>query len=82
MLCVEGPPGCCLVLCNAFSKKGEADFPVRTLKGTQVGKIRKHYSGKARVHADSLDKFTTEYPVDLDVKIKATLLYTTFLIVS
>ncbi len=47
---------------------------------TQVGKISKHWSGIAREAFTDADNFGVSFPMDLDVRMKATLLGALFLI--
>ena len=49
---------------------------------TQVGKISKQWAGLAKELLTDADKFGISFPMDLDVKCKATLLGAVFLIVS
>lgn len=48
----------------------------------QVGKISKQWSGLAKEAFTDTDNFGVTFPLDLDVKMKATLLGAVFLIVS
>lgn len=48
----------------------------------QVGKISKQWSGLAKEAFTDADNFGITFPMDLDVKMKATLLGAVFLIVS
>lgn len=48
----------------------------------QVGKISKQWSGMAKEVFTDADSFGVTFPLDLDVKMKATLLGAVFLIVS
>lgn len=50
--------------------------------GQQIGKITKYFSGMLQEMMTAADTFGVEFPPDLDVKLKATLIYATFLIVS
>lgn len=49
---------------------------------TQVGKISKQWTGLAKEVFTDSDNFGITFPIDLDVKMKATLLGAVFLIVS
>lgn len=53
-----------------------------TIDGAEVGKITKQWSGLAREMFTDADHFGISFPMDLDVKVKATLLGACFLIVS
>lgn len=48
----------------------------------QVGKISKQWSGLAKEAFTDTDNFGITFPLDLDVRMKATLLGAIFLIVS
>lgn len=50
--------------------------------GTQVGKISKQWSGFTREVFTDADHFGINFPMDLDVRVKATLMGCLFLIVS
>lgn len=52
------------------------------MDGEQVGKISKQWSGLARELFTDADFFGINFPMNLDVKVKATLLAAVFLIVS
>ena len=53
-----------------------------SLTGEKVGKISKQWSGFAREIFTDADFFGINFPMDLDVRMKAVLLGATFLIVS
>ena len=53
-----------------------------TVNGEKVGKISKQWSGLAREAFTDSDNFGINFPMDLDVRCKATLLAAVFLIVS
>lgn len=53
-----------------------------TLDGDQVGKISKQWSGLAREMFTDADFFGINFPMDLDVRMKAVMLGACFLIVS
>ena len=66
-----------------FSCGGNVEFAIQSNDGeTQIGKISKQWSGLAREMFTDADRFGIEFPLDLDVSIKAVLLGATFLIVS
>ncbi|KAA0187904.1 hypothetical protein HAZT_HAZT009658, partial [Hyalella azteca] len=67
VLSIEGP----MCLCNCCS---DIDF--------DVGKISKQWSGLMKEMFTDADHFGINFPLDLDVKVKATLLGALFLIVS
>ncbi|CAF1124337.1 unnamed protein product, partial [Brachionus calyciflorus] len=60
---------------------GNQQFRLLTLDGkTQIGKLQKEYAGFVREMVSSADRFGIEFPVDLSVKTKATLIGALFLI--
>ncbi|XP_058466516.1 phospholipid scramblase 2 isoform X2 [Malaya genurostris] len=73
VLKIEGP-------CCTFSICGDVEFKVVTNDGSQVGKISKQWSGFAREAFTDSDHFGINFPMDLDVRVKATLLGALFLI--
>ncbi|XP_053682934.1 phospholipid scramblase 1-like isoform X2 [Sabethes cyaneus] len=73
VLRIEGP------FCT-FSICGDVEFKVVTNEGSQVGKISKQWSGFAREAFTDSDHFGINFPMDLDVRVKATLLGALFLI--
>ncbi|XP_055607416.1 phospholipid scramblase 1 isoform X1 [Uranotaenia lowii] len=73
VLKIEGP-------CCTFSICGDVEFKVVTTNGDQVGKISKQWSGLAREAFTDADHFGINFPMDLDVRMKATLLGALFLI--
>jgi len=73
ILKIEGP----LCPCSCC---GDVDFSVVTMDGQEVGKITKQWSGLVREAFSDADNFGISFPLDLDVKVKATLLGALFLI--
>ncbi|XP_055689660.1 phospholipid scramblase 1 isoform X2 [Lutzomyia longipalpis] len=73
VLRIEGP------FCT-FSICGDVEFKVLTLDGQQVGKISKQWSGLAREMFTDADHFGINFPMDLDVRMKAVLVGACFLI--
>ncbi|XP_078401943.1 phospholipid scramblase 2-like [Cetorhinus maximus] len=68
VLKVKGP-------CLAFSCLGDVNFDVVSLDETSiVGKISKQWTGLIREYLTDIDNFGIQFPMDLDVKIKAVLL--------
>ena len=53
-----------------------------TNDGRTIGKITKQWSGIVKEALTDTDNFGVQFPMDLDVKIKACLLGALFLIVS
>merc|ERR1711962_124704 len=54
---------------------GAAHFELRDLsETTEIGAVRKHWSGFARERFTDADDFSISFPPDLDVKVKASLL--------
>ena len=75
VLRIEGP-FCTLSWCGS-----DVEFKVLSGDGnTEVGMISKQWSGFAKEAFTDSDNFGVNFPVDLDVKIKATLLGAVFLI--
>jgi len=58
----------------------DVDFNVLTMDGKEVGKISKKWSGLSKELFTDADNFGINFPIDLDVKVKATLLGALFLI--
>jgi len=73
VLRIEGP----LCPCSCC---GDVDFKVVSLDGHEVGMITKQWSGLAKEAFTDADNFGISFPLDLDVKVKATLLGALFLI--
>ncbi|GFY78767.1 phospholipid scramblase 1, partial [Trichonephila inaurata madagascariensis] len=73
VLRIEGP------FCT-FSICGDVEFEVLSTNGVKVGKISKQWSGLLREAFTDADHFGITFPMDLDVKMKATLLGALFLI--
>ncbi|GCB72857.1 hypothetical protein scyTo_0002225 [Scyliorhinus torazame] len=74
VLKIIGP--CCV--CNCCS---DIDFKVTNLDETEtVGKITKQWTGLMRESFTDADNFGIQFPMDLDVKIKAVMLGACFLI--
>ncbi|XP_072897648.1 phospholipid scramblase 1-like [Hemitrygon akajei] len=60
---------------------GDVDFQVTNLDGTEtVGTITKQWTGLMKEMFTDADNFGIQFPMDLDVKVKAVLLAATFLI--
>ena len=55
---------------------------VFTKDGTEVGKVTKQWTGFVQEHFTDADNFGINFPMDLDVRVKATMLGALFLIVS
>ena len=55
---------------------------VKTLDGEEIGKIAKQFSGLIKEYFTDADNFGVQFPMDLDVKMKATMIGAVFLIVS
>ena len=71
---IEGP------FCT-FSCFGDVDFKVLSANsGEKVGKISKQWTGLVKEAFTDADNFGVSFPLDLDVKVKATLLGAVFLI--
>ena len=71
---IEGP------ICT-YSVCGDVEFRVLSPDGTaEVGKISKQWSGLLREAFTDSDNFGINFPMDLDVRVKATLIGALFLI--
>ncbi|EAA44032.4 phospholipid scramblase 1-like isoform X2 [Anopheles arabiensis] len=55
-------------------------FAVFTKDGTEVGKVTKQWTGFVQEHFTDADNFGINFPMDLDVRVKATMLGALFLI--
>jgi len=66
----------CICECPCF----DVDFNVYTMDGEEVGRINKQWSGLAKELFTESDNFGVSFPMDLDVKAKATLLAGVFLV--
>uniref|UniRef100_A0A5F9D2I3 Phospholipid scramblase n=1 Tax=Oryctolagus cuniculus TaxID=9986 RepID=A0A5F9D2I3_RABIT len=65
-------------VCNCF---GDVDFEIKSLdEQNVVGKIAKQWTGLYREAFSDADNFGIQFPVDLDVKMKAVVLGACFLI--
>ena len=74
MLKIEGP------ICT-WSLCGDVSFEVLSADGKQkVGKITKQWTGLAKEVFTDADNFGISFPMDLDVKMKATMLGAAFLV--
>jgi len=74
VLKIEGP--LCPISCC-----GDVDFKIISVQtGSEVGLITKQWSGFAKEAFTDADNFGISFPLDLDVKVKATLLGSLFLI--
>jgi len=74
VLRIEGP--LCPISCC-----GDVDFKVVSVQtGSEVGLITKQWSGIAKEAFTDADNFGISFPLDLDVKVKGTLLGALFLI--
>ncbi|XP_072034292.1 phospholipid scramblase 1-like isoform X2 [Amphiura filiformis] len=74
ILRIEGP----LCTCNCC---GDVEFDVMSEDGSaKVGKISKQWTGLIKEHFTDADNFGINFPMDLDVNVKATLMGACFLI--
>lgn len=73
VLSIEGP------ICT-WSCCGDVKFKVLASDGTQVGEVSKQWSGISKEHFTDADNFGITFPMDLDVKVKGTILGACFLI--
>ncbi|XP_070561411.1 phospholipid scramblase 2-like [Ptychodera flava] len=74
---VRGP--CCI--CQGICCTWDQEFVVHSEDmNHEIGKISKQWSGLMREMYTSADNFSVNFPMDLDVKVKATMLGAVFLI--
>lgn len=74
MLRISGP----CVICSCCA---DIDFEVKSLDDKYVvGKISKHWTGLIKELFTDVDNFGIQFPLDLDVKMKAVMLGACFLI--
>ncbi|XP_067949127.1 phospholipid scramblase 1-like isoform X2 [Watersipora subatra] len=74
ILRIDGP-------CFTCSMCGDVEFDISSKNGdTQVGRISKQWTGLVKEVFTDADNFGVVFPMDLDVKAKATTLAATFLI--
>ena len=66
--------------CCQFRCCRDVVFRVNSLDGTEVGQIRKQWTGLVKEALTDADYFSVTFPMDLDVHCKATMLAATFLI--
>ncbi|XP_008846771.1 phospholipid scramblase 1-like [Nannospalax galili] len=67
--------------CIECSCSGEIDFEIKSLdEQIVIGRISKHWSGFLKEVFTDVDNFGIQFPLDLDVKIKAVILGACFLI--
>lgn len=74
---MEGPMCICQCICCTADEEFKVFASDRT---QQVGKLCKQWSGFAREVFTDATNFSASFPMDLDVRMKATLLGTLFLI--
>ncbi|XP_058124709.1 phospholipid scramblase 2-like [Anopheles ziemanni] len=73
VLIIRGP-------CCQCSLCGDVKFVVLSKDGTEVGKVTKQWTGFVQEHFTDADNFGINFPMDLDVRVKATMLGALFLI--
>jgi hypothetical protein len=77
VLAIEGP----MCICQGPCCTGDQEFKVQSADGLHnVGKISKQWSGFVKEYFTDADNFGVSFPMDLDVRMKATLLGAVFLI--
>ncbi|XP_072036847.1 phospholipid scramblase 3-like [Amphiura filiformis] len=77
MLSIGGP--CCP--CQNICCTDDIDFNVLTPDGSQqLGRVAKQWGGLIREWITKADNFCVQFPIDLDIKMKAVLIGATFLI--
>jgi len=70
---------CCSVCCPSWATCCEAEFPLMSLDGQKVGTIKKHMGGIQELFTNA-DNFSVTFPMDLDCKLKAVLIFAVFMI--
>lgn len=74
VLSIEGP----CIPCSCF---GDVEFEIKIIGSDEkVGRITKQWTGLVKEAFTDADNFGINFPIDLDVKVKATLLGALFLI--
>ncbi|XP_072036845.1 phospholipid scramblase 1-like [Amphiura filiformis] len=77
LLSIEGP--CCI--CEGICCTWDQEFNVTNLqRSAQVGQITKQWAGFCKEWYTQADNFTVSFPMDMDVRVKATMLAAVFLI--
>lgn len=71
---LRGP--CCICSCPCF----DVEFNLFSMEGDVVGQVSKQWSGLAKEVFTQAQNFGITFPMDLDVKVKATLIGAVFLI--
>ncbi|CAJ0918757.1 unnamed protein product, partial [Mesorhabditis belari] len=74
---IEGPCSCCLKCCT-FCGKVFRVFSVET--GHEVGRITRKWNGYAKDKYTNVDLYGVTFPMDLDVRMKASFMAVTLLI--
>ena len=74
VLNIIGPFCTSSICCN------DVVFEIQNIQGDQIGKIAKKWSGTIKEIMTDADNFAVKFPVELEVKTKAMLFATTFLI--
>ena len=67
-------------ICGIGCCECEPKYPVKSLDGQEVGLIQKQWAGLTKEFFTDADNFGITFPMDLDVKVKATCLGALFLI--
>lgn len=70
-----------IVIINASFDLSPIQLQIISLDGTQVGRISKQWSGLTREIFTTADFFGINFPIDLDVRMKAVMLGACMLIV-
>ncbi|XP_002734807.2 phospholipid scramblase 2-like [Saccoglossus kowalevskii] len=77
VFCIKGP--CCM--CQGICCTWDQEFVVHDKDGdSEVGKISKQWTGFLKEMYTQADNFSVQFPMDLDVKLKAVFLAAVFLI--
>lgn len=69
-----------MCICQGPCCTKDQEFKIFTLQGSLIGKLSKQWSGFTREFFTDADNFSATFPLDLDVRMKAVVLCTVFLI--
>ncbi|XP_064642485.1 phospholipid scramblase 1-like [Lineus longissimus] len=74
---IKGPPYCCIM--QKICCPEHISFRIKSPEGQEVGKICKQWAGLSEIFSDA-DSLSVSFPLDLDVRLKAGLLGSLFLL--
>ncbi|XP_053167041.1 phospholipid scramblase 1-like [Hemicordylus capensis] len=71
------------VSCSSFQRFADSHFEVKSPDGSStIGRITKQWTGLAREAATDATNFAVQFPLDLDIKMKALMIGSCFLLVA